>query len=146
MVMGTEQSRFTVLLPPTAEAWKGIVTSLLAPLGVQTLIVRSGREALGLIEDRKAHAVVLDMQMPQLGGMQILKLMQEIADAPPAILLVDQLSNRLMREALTMRVFSVLGKPVDFNLLLDALARLMKRYHENRWPSQGIKNDPNSQT
>jgi hypothetical protein len=43
-------------------------------------------------------------------------------------------------------VFSVLGKPVDFNLLLDALARLMKRYHENRWPGCGQTMDPNSRT
>lgn len=146
MVMGTSPSRFTVLLPPNAEALNGIVSCLLAPMGVQTLVVRSGREALGMIEDRKAHAVVLDMQMPQLGGLQILKLMQDIADAPPAILLADQLSNRLMREALGMKVFSVLGKPVDFNLLLDALARLMKRFHENRWPGQHVNLDPNSRT
>ena len=33
-----------------------------------------------------------------------------------------------------MHVFSVLSKPVDFNLLLDALARVLRRYHENRWP------------
>jgi hypothetical protein len=33
-----------------------------------------------------------------------------------------------------MRVFSVLGKPVDFNLLLDSLARVMRRFHDGRWP------------
>jgi hypothetical protein len=27
-----------------------------------------------------------------------------------------------------MHVFSVLSKPVDFNLLLDALARVLRRY------------------
>jgi two-component system response regulator AtoC len=134
MVATDVPSRFTVLLPPSVETWQATVTSLLEPQGVQTLVARSGREALGLIESRPVHAVVLDMRMPQLGGLQVLKLMQEIKSAPPAILLAEQLSSHLLREALTRNVFSVLVKPVDFNLLLDALARLLRRYHENRWP------------
>jgi len=57
-----------------------------------------------------------------------------VPSAPPAILLANHLSTQLLQEALGMRVFSVLGKPVDFNQLLDALARVLRRYHENRWP------------
>jgi hypothetical protein len=30
---------------------------------------------------------------------------------------------------------------VDFNLLLDALARVLRRYHENRWPEDEISRD-----
>ena len=130
----TASTRFTVLLPPAAEAWHNVVTRLLEPQGVQTLVGRSGRDMLSVLEGTTVHAVVLDTQMPQLGGMQVLKFMREMKKAPPAILLAEQMTNHLLREALTMHVFSVLTKPVDFNLLLDALARLIKRFHENRWP------------
>jgi hypothetical protein len=34
-----------------------------------------------------------------------------------------------------MHVFSVLSKPVDFNVLLDTLARVVKRHYEGKWPS-----------
>ena len=34
-----------------------------------------------------------------------------------------------------MHVFSVLSKPVDFNVLLDSLARVLKRYHEAAGPA-----------
>jgi DNA-binding NtrC family response regulator len=109
----------------------------LEPQGVHTILARSGREALDLIESTPLHAVVLDMRMPGLGGLQVIKLMRELHKAIPAILLTDQLNNHLLREALGMKVFSVLTKPVDFNLLLDALARVLRRYHENRWPAEG---------
>ena len=33
-----------------------------------------------------------------------------------------------------MHVFSVLAKPVDFNVLLDTLARVLRRFYENKWP------------
>ena len=78
---------------------------------------------------------VLDQQMPQLGGLQVIKLMRELRNAPPAILLASQLTNHLLHEALGMKVFSVLSKPVDFNVLLDSLARVMRRYYESRWPN-----------
>jgi DNA-binding NtrC family response regulator len=101
---------------------------------VQTLSARSGREALQMIEHLPVHVAVLDQQMPQLGGLQVIKLMREMHKAPPAILLANQLTNHLLHEALGMHVFTVLAKPVDFNLLLDALARVLRRYHESRWP------------
>lgn len=128
-------NRFTVLLANETEGWHHTVRSLLEPQGVATLSARSGREALDLIERQQIHVVVLDQQMPQLGGMQVVKLMRELKQAPPAILLANRLTTHLLHEALGMHVFSVLAKPVDFNLLLDTLARVMRRHYEGRWPS-----------
>jgi DNA-binding response OmpR family regulator len=132
---GERVNRLTVLLANEQEEWHQTVRGLLEPQGVQTLSARSGREALELIESRPIHVAVLDQQMPQLGGMQVVRLMREIQkSAPPAILLSSQLTNALLHEALAMHVFTVLHKPVDFNVLLDALARVLRRYHESRWP------------
>ncbi|HEX2973536.1 MAG TPA: response regulator [Tepidisphaeraceae bacterium] len=135
MVQIDPTSRFTVLLPSEQEGWHQTVAGLLEPQGVHTVLARSGREALDLIESTPFHAVVLDTQMPGLGGLQVIKLMNELHRSVPAILLTDQMTNYLLREALGMRVFSVLSKPVELNLLLDALARILRRYHENRWPN-----------
>jgi DNA-binding response OmpR family regulator len=106
---------------------------------VQTLVAHSGREALNLIESQPVHVAVLDQQMPQLGGLQVIRLMREVkkTSPPAAILLANQLTNHLLHEALGMHVFTVLAKPVDFNVLLDALARVLRRYHESRWPNEG---------
>jgi CheY-like chemotaxis protein len=133
-----EQNRFTVLLANEQEGWHQTVRGLLEPQGVHTISARSGREALELIETQPVHAAVLDQQMPQLGGMQVIRLMHEQRKhAPPAILLAHDLTSHLLREALGMHVFSVLSKPVDTNLLLDALARVLRRYHASQWPGRG---------
>ena len=137
---GLSGSRFTVLLANEAEGWHQTVRSLLEPQGVATVTARSGREALDLVQQRQIHVVVLDQQMPQLGGLQVIKLMREMKPSaapppPPAILLANHLTTHLLHEALGMHVFSVLSKPVDFNLLLDTLARVMRRHYEGRWPS-----------
>src|SRR3989440_952829 len=127
-------NRLTVLLANEQEGWHQTVRGLLEPQGVQTLVARSGREALNLIESQPVHVAVLDQQMPQLGGLQVIRLMRDLKTAPPpAILLANQLTNHLLHDALAMHVFTVLAKPVDFNVLLDALARVLRRYHESRW-------------
>ena len=127
-------NRLTVLLANEQEGWHQTVRGLLEPQGVQTLSARSGREALSMIETQPIHVAVLDQQMPQLGGLQVIRMMRELRKAPPSILLATDLTTHLLREALGMHVFSVLSKPVDFNLLLDALARVLRRYHQGQWP------------
>jgi CheY-like chemotaxis protein len=137
--------RFTVLLANEQEGWHQTVRQLLQPQGVETVSARSGREALNLLETRPFHCAVLDAQMPQLGGLQVIKMLREISSrrstlgvsVPPSILLANQLTSNLLHEALGMHVFSVLSKPVDFNLLLDTLARVLRRHYENKWPGEG---------
>ena len=137
MLQTERTNRLTVLLANEQEGWQQTIRGLLEPQGVQTITARSGREALDVIESRPVHVAVLDQSMPQLGGLAVVKLMRERkAEPPPAILLASQMTNNLLREALSMQVFTVLGKPVDLNVLLDALARVLRRYHESRWPQE----------
>jgi DNA-binding NtrC family response regulator len=134
MVAVASLNRFNVLLPYESEGWHQTVRQLLEPQGVQTVAARNGREALRIMESGGVHVAVLDADMPQMSGMQIIRRMNDLATRPPAILLANHMTNHLLQEALGMHVFSVLSKPVDLNVLLDALARVMRRHYESRWP------------
>lgn len=135
MQLDSSQNRLTVLLADEPDGSSITVRRLLEPQGVMTLVARTGREALEMVQSQPVHVVVLDVQMPQLGGLQAIKLMREVVKpAPPAILLADRLSNNLLNEALTMDIFSVIPKPIDMNRLLDAIARVIRRHHEGKWP------------
>lgn len=135
MTTTKSQPRFSVLLPQEQEGWHLTVSQLLQPQGVQTVFARTGREALQMIESESIHCAVVDQSMPSLNGLQVIKRMNELACRPPAILLADRMTDHLLHEALGMKVFSVLSKPVDLNVLLDALARVMRRFYESRWPA-----------
>jgi two-component system sensor histidine kinase RpfC len=136
MVNVPNNNRLSVLLAHDSDGWQETVRRLLEPQGVQTVAVRSGREALDVLQHTQVHVAVLDQQMPQLGGLQVIKLMRDIKAPPPSILLANHLTDHLLHDALGLRVFSVLSKPVDLNLLLDALARVLKRHYASRWPSE----------
>jgi CheY-like chemotaxis protein len=134
MVATDTSSRFKVLLADADEDWHQIVCRLLEPQGVLAVSARTGLEALDIIRNQQVHVAVLDQQMPQMDGIQVVKAMRQMPTSPPAILLVAQATTQLLHEALSMHVFSVLSKPVDFNVLLDSLARVLRRHYESRWP------------
>jgi DNA-binding NtrC family response regulator len=136
MVQTNPANRLTVLLADQADQWSSTLRKMLEPQGVFTIGVPTGREALRLIEGGSIHVAVLDQRLPQMTGMQVIKRMRDLPASPPAILLADHLSNQLLHEALNLQVFSVVGKPVDFNQLLDSLARVLKRHYESRWPGE----------
>jgi len=136
MVNVTPNNRLNVLLAHDSEGWQDNVRRLLEPQGVQTLAVRSGREALEIIQSTPVHVAVLDQQMPHLGGLQVIRLLRDQKNTPTSILLANHLTDHLLHEALGMRVFSVLSKPVDLNMLLDALARVLRKRYASRWPSE----------
>src|SRR6478672_12750287 len=81
MVQTNHTNRLTVLLANEQEGWHQTVRGLLEPQGVQTVAARSGREALELIESTPVHVAVLDAQMPQLGGLQVIRMMREVQQA-----------------------------------------------------------------
>jgi CheY-like chemotaxis protein len=128
------------------EGWHRTIRGLLEPQGVETLTARNGREALHVLESRQVNVAVLDHDMPQLSGLQVARLIHDRRPPMPAttapavphtILLASHLTDHLLAEALAADVFTVLRRPVDLDLLLDALARILRRYHMSRWPNDG---------
>lgn len=129
-----QTNRLRVLFADVDADWHSQATQLLAPHGIETVRVRTGREALSRMESESFHVAVLDQNIPQLSGLQVVKLSRDFPSPPPAILLAKDLNAHLMHEALVMKVFSVMSKPVDLNMLLQTLARIVKRHYEGKWP------------
>ncbi len=148
----------------STEPWHQTARGLLAAQGVDVRVAETGRHALGLIEEGllgegpRIHVAVLEHRMSDMTAVQMLRRLQEElarrADAatastlPPAILLAPladrgraDVASHLMHEALTAHVFSVLPRPVDPNLLLDTLARALKRFYSGRWPGESRKDE-----
>jgi hypothetical protein len=55
----------------------------------------------------------------------------------PAVILIapPQEDQQLLQEALKFNAFTVLREPVDVNLMLEVMARALRRFHQNQWPT-----------
>ncbi|HXT96886.1 MAG TPA: response regulator [Polyangia bacterium] len=92
--------------------------------GYRALCASNGREALSLLEVEVPALMLIDLFMPEMNGVELLKVIKKspkLASIPRVIMTAanDQMIG--VREEVT-----VLYKPVDF----DALTRLLQRYCE----------------
>jgi DNA-binding NarL/FixJ family response regulator len=87
-----------------------------------------GPEGLALVEELKPEVLILDIEMPSLSGMEVLKLAKE-RDNPPVVMMLSIYSQPLFR-----RRCAELGADHYFNKLteFDGVARVCRELAERR--------------
>ena len=80
-----------------------------------------GEEALALIERRGPDVAVLDIRMPNLGGIEILARLSEIESPPPVILFTGFPERSLLLDALDAGARGFLRKEAPLSDLLRAI-------------------------
>lgn len=91
--------------------------------GYDAVAVSSSREAMRLLEIERVDALVTDLRMPDIDGMQLLRASKALDPVRPVILITAFDSIETAREALDHGVAYCLAKPFR----LDVLARLLDR-------------------
>ncbi|MBD3370958.1 response regulator [Candidatus Fermentibacteria bacterium] len=84
-------------------------------------VVNDSRKVPGLLGEREYDAILLDMDMPTVSGMDILKLVRERGIDTPVIVLTGVSDVELAVRAMKLGAFDYLTKPVDDEKLLEVL-------------------------
>lgn len=120
---------------------------LLEPMGIHSLEADTGEEAASLIQLQPVHIAVVDLEIPltsgssmTAGGPRILQLLRRLDQPPPTIVIRPrQASNRQdVRElmvSLRDGAFAVIDRPLQLEILLDTLRRVLRRHYQDAWPS-----------
>ncbi|MCU1674739.1 MAG: two-component hybrid sensor and regulator [Frankiales bacterium] len=120
------QSRLRVLLAEDNLVNQRVATLLLEKLGHRTDVVATGAEALAAVHERPYDVVLMDVQMPEMDGLEATRLIraQLPADRQPRIIAMT--ANALVDDrqlALAAGMDDYLAKPVRPEELRAALAR-----------------------
>ena len=121
----------SVLFSSADWAWPDAVRNIFEPRGVSSLLARSADDALDIIEHRRIHAAVLDMDSEKSSGLSLVRIIRSHYPLLPCILLARMPERALLSRALDLDVFSVIGKPVDMNILLEQLDRLFQKRYDS---------------
>jgi CheY-like chemotaxis protein len=114
-----------ILLADDDSTVRNGVAELLNDLGIEAVHAETGREALEIVRSKPIHACLLDLQMPECGGLEALPLIRlERADLP-CLVYSGSLNAALEREALRIGAFAVLHKPVQPLLLRQQICRAL---------------------
>lgn len=109
---------------------------LLKSSGYQVLTFASGEDFLAARLARRVDAVILDMNMPGLNGLDVLRGLEAQEEGPAVIVLTAHGELEMAVEAMRLRAADFIQKPCPPGELLGALRRaLALRTRDGRAPS-----------
>lgn len=116
-------SDFTVVIVDDDAAVRDSLALLLQVEGFVVQAYASAREFLDGWRSSPRACVLLDMRMPGMDGMQLLRHITAAAPDVPVVLITGDSDRALQRRAQQAGATAVLSKPLDFDELLPILHR-----------------------
>ena len=110
---------------------KEFVTALAERLelrGLQVSVAMDGESALSRLETDLPQAVVLDLKMPGLGGLEVLKRIKAQDLHIPVILLTGHGSMQEVKEGMALGAFDHLIKPIDISVLIEKIQQAVQTF------------------
>ena len=102
----------------------------------------SGSEAIAVLSAEKFDVIVLDLKMPEMDGLMILKAIRDRDTLTPVILLTGYIVIERVTEALKMGVTEVLLKPCPVETLVSAIENAHERKAIAEEAAERIINGP----
>jgi DNA-binding NtrC family response regulator len=86
-------------------------------------VALDGEQALAMLEDEIPDVMVLDLRMPGIDGMEVLRRVRKLYPTIQVIIMTGHGSDEEEKEARRLGAFDYLEKPVDINDLMDTVRR-----------------------
>ena len=109
-------SRRVLIVDDEAEVRKTLTDILRAMRYPDTLEIEGvadGRDGLDAVVRQRPDLVLLDLQMPRMNGLMLLKQIREVEPRLPVIVISATQENKLSTEALRQGAVAYLPKPFD---------------------------------
>ena len=97
--------------------------------GYKTVVALEGQQALDLIVQESPHLVLLDLTLPKLSGLDVLKRLAQMkpGDGPPVIVMTAHASIQAAVEPMKEGAYDFLTKPLDNDHLLIVIRKALER-------------------
>ncbi len=128
--------RKTVLLADAGEEFRTLLWEEMEKTGEFSVeIARDGNEILKRVKERMPDLLVMDVMLPGMDGISVLRQLQKQGDAPMTILVSGFVSDRMLMEASELGAAYFLPKPFETAALLDKMRGLFLKAPQESLPS-----------
>ena len=121
---------------------RDVLTEYFATEGYDVEAAGSGVEALAAVRGGRADLVLLDVRMPGLDGVQVLRRIRELDRRVPVIMVTANEDVGLAKETLKLGAVDYVAKPFDFDYLDRAVAAGLARVGEQAGRPDATEDDP----
>ncbi len=120
------EQKASILIAEDDHEVGAILLEHLTDKGYETILATDGEDALTRLLDKKFNVVVLDLKMPKVGGLGILKYIKLNVPATKVIILTAYADLTNIEECKKLGADDVIAKPHDLGDLMDAIEYLLK--------------------
>ncbi len=108
---------------------RAVVCEMLQPLGIITAEACDGTEGLSRIDEFSPDAVILDLVMPGMNGLEMIRRIRQCAAYDHIVLIVSSASAYQddRRQSLEAGAQAFIPKPIDRTVLIETLQRCLPR-------------------
>ncbi len=106
------------------------VTQMLENYFKEVIAVSDGDEALKLYKANKADALLLDISMPNMSGIEVAQKIRETDDNTPIVLLTALSDRATLLDAVELQLVKYLVKPLtqeEFENVMSSFSRVLKK-------------------
>ncbi len=90
-------------------------------------VALDGAEAINKLQSSIYDVVLLDVKMPRVGGMEVLKFLQEQSPQTQVIMLTNYASVKTAIESIKLGAYDFIAKPYDYDELIATIERAIER-------------------
>ena len=112
-----------VLLVDDEEEFLDIMSERMRNRGMEVVTASSAKEALEKIEKDLFDAIILDLMMPDMNGLETIKAIKEKKPELQVILLSGQATLEKGIEAMKLGALDVVEKPADMETLVEKIKK-----------------------
>jgi DNA-binding NtrC family response regulator len=116
-----------VLLVDDEQEFLETLAMRLESRGLKISVAESGETALEKAQQESFDAILLDLAMPGMDGMETLKRLREASPDSQVVLLTGQATVTRATEAMRLGALDLLEKPVDIGVLVERIEEAATR-------------------
>jgi len=136
--------KIKILLVDDEEDFVETISQRLQRRGQESDIALSGEQALSRIEQEVPDVVLLDLKMPGIDGMEVLRRIKKAYPEVQVIIMTGHGSEKTEKEARTSGAFEYLQKPTKIDTIMEKIKLAFKEkterfrdgsYFHDKWAS-----------
>lgn len=112
---------FPVLIIDDEEGFAATLATRLELRGMDVRTAFSGKDGLAVLETWAPGLILLDMRMPEMSGIEVLRILRQNHPALPVLMITGQCSEQDSDAALALDVQGYHTKPLDFEELMASI-------------------------
>jgi DNA-binding response OmpR family regulator len=104
----------------------------------EIMTAHQGADAVMIADFRRPDAVLLDILMPGMDGIKVLRAIRALDPSIPVVMLTANADEKIARDTFTMGAFDYVGKPFDFDVLDRVVTAAVAAGTDRKWSLLGV--------